>query len=143
MSATTLDRVSEKRPAIFENFFKPWNSFFNNADGWNMPGVNIKEEENAYSVSLAAPGLKKEDFRVDVDGDMLTISSDKEESKEEKKEKFTRKEYSYASFSRSFTLPADVDRTKIDARYLDGVLMISLPRKENGRKPSATQIAVK
>ncbi len=143
MSATTLDRVSEKRPAIFENFFKPWNSFFNNADGWNMPAVNIKEEENAYSVSLAAPGLKKEDFRVDVDGDMLTISSDKEESKEEKKEKFTRKEYSYASFSRSFTLPADVDRTKIDARYLDGVLMISLPRKENGRKPSATQIAVK
>lgn len=143
MSATALDRVSEKKPAIFENFFKPWNAFFNNADGWNMPAVNIKEEENAYSVSLAAPGLKKEDFQVDVEGDMLTISSDKEESKEEKKEKFTRKEYSYASFSRSFTLPADVDRTKIDARYLDGVLTISLPRKENGRKPSATQITVK
>jgi HSP20 family protein len=71
-------------------------------------------------VSLAAPGMKKEDFKIDVDGNMLTISSEKEETKEEKEKKFTRKEYNYSSFSRSFTLPDEVNKEKIDAKYEDG-----------------------
>lgn len=147
MSQTALSRLSEKRPAIFDNFFKPWNEFFGNEELWNrtinVPAVNIKEGKDEYSVSLAAPGLKKDDFRIDVEGDMLTISCEKEETKEEKEKKFTRKEYNYSSFSRSFTLPADVNREKIDAHYSDGVLNISLPRKANGKKESATQITVK
>lgn len=147
MSTKALSRQSEKRPALFENFFKPWNEFFGNDDFWNrainVPAVNIKEEKDEYNVSLAAPGLKKNDFRIDIDGDMLTISCEKEETKEEKDKKYTRKEYNYSSFSRSFTLPADVNREKIDAHYTDGVLTIALPRKANGKSESATQITVK
>jgi HSP20 family protein len=108
-----------------------------------VPPVNITENQDNYLVSLAVPGMKKDDFKIDVDGNMLTISSEKEETKEEKEKKFTRKEYSYSSFSRSFTLPDEVNREKIDAKYEDGVLKISLPRKEEVKKPTAKQIAVK
>jgi HSP20 family protein len=92
---------------------------------------------------MAVPGMKKEDFRIDVNGTMLTISSEKEESHEEKDKKFTRKEYNYSSFSRSFTLPEEINKEKIEARYEDGVLMIALPRKEEAKKITAKQIAVR
>jgi len=109
----------------------------------NVPCVNITEQKDEYKVSLAAPGLKKDDFHIDVDGNMLTISCEKEENKEEKDNKFTRKEYNYSSFSRSFTLPDEINKEKIDAKYEDGVLRISLPRKEGANKPTAKHIAVK
>ena len=109
----------------------------------NVPAVNITEQKDQYLVSLAAPGMKKDDFNIDVDGNMLTISSQKEESKEDKDKRYTRREYSYSSFSRSFTLPDEVNKEKIDARYEDGVLKISLPRYEEAKKTSAKHIAVK
>ena len=144
---TQLSRLSERMPSVFDDFFKPWNEWFDNAGSWgrvmNTPAVNITEQKDDYLVSLAAPGMKKEDFKIDVDGNMLTISSEKEETKEEKEKKFTRKEYSYSSFSRSFTLPDEVNKEKIDARYEDGVLKISLPRREEAKKPAAKHIAVK
>jgi HSP20 family protein len=109
-----------------------------------MPAVNVTDNKDNYLVSLAAPGLKKSDFKIDVDGNMLTISSEKEENKEEKEAKFTRKEYSYSSFSRSFTLPDEVNREKIDAVYEDGVLKLTLPKTEVSKKAAATKhIAVK
>ena len=74
---------------------------------------------------------------------MLTISAEKEETKEEKDKRFTRKEYNYSSFSRSFTLPDEVNQEKIDAKYEEGILKLTLPRKEEGKKFSAKQIAVK
>ena len=74
---------------------------------------------------------------------MLTISSEKEENKEEKDKTFTRREYSYSSFSRSFTLPEEINKEKIDAKYEDGVLKLSLPRKEEAKKPLPKQIEVK
>jgi HSP20 family protein len=128
---------------FFDDFFKPWTQWFD--DGGLMtrtalvPAVNIKENGDHYTVSLAAPGLKKDDFKIDVDGNMLTISSEKEESKEEKDEKFTRKEYSFSSFTRSFTLPEDVKPESIDARYDNGELKIVLPRKEEAKKTAATK----
>jgi HSP20 family protein len=135
-------------PTLFEDFFKPWTQWFD--DGGlmsrraNIPAVNIRENGDHYTVTLAAPGLKKEDFTIDVDGNMLTISSEKEESKEQKEDKFTRKEYSYSSFSRSFTLPEDVKQEAIDARYENGELKILLPRKQEAKKTAATKhIAVK
>jgi HSP20 family protein len=147
MGTQALSKTGERTPSVFDDFFKPWNEWFDNGGLWgkvmNIPAVNITEQKNDYLVSLAAPGLKKEDFKIDVDGNMLTISSVKEESKEEKDKKFTRKEYNYSSFSRSFTLPEEINREKIDARYEDGVLKISLPRKEEAKKPAAKQIAVK
>ena len=126
--------------------FSPWNEWFDDSSldlTMNVPAVNITEQKDQYLVSLAAPGLKKDDFKIDVDGNMLTISSEKEENKEEKDKKFTRKEYSYSSFSRCFTLPEEIKQEKIEAKYEDGVLKISLPRSEAVNKPSAKHIAVK
>ena len=141
MSTKSLIRSSNPFPSILDDFFKPWNEWF--TDGGSsgrtitMPPVNVTENQNDYMVSLAAPGLKKDDFKVDISGNMVTISSEKEESKEEKDKNFTRKEYSYSSFSRSFTLPEDVMQEKIEAKYEDGVLKLKLPRKEEARKLSA------
>lgn len=147
MGNLTLSRLSERKPTLFDDFFKPWNEWFDYGEftgrTLNVPAVNITEHKDEYLVSLAVPGMKKDDFHIDVDGNMLTISSEKEESKEEKEQKFTRKEYSYYNFSRSFTLPDEINREKIDAKYDDGVLKIVLPRREEVKKPTAKHIAVK
>ena len=147
MGTNALAKVAERMPSVFDDFFKPWNEWFDNGGlsgrTVKVPAVNITEHKDEYLVSLAAPGLKKDDFKIDVDGNMLTISSEKEESKEEKDKKFTRKEYSYSSFSRSFTLPEEINKEKIEAKYEDGVLKISLPRTAEGKKLSAKHIAVK
>ena len=142
MSTRALTK-SFSRPSLFEDFFKPWNEWFDNGGAIgkpvSMPAVNVTEDKDKYLVSLAAPGLNKEDFNVDIDGNMLTISSEKEEKKEEKDEKFTRREYSYSSFSRSFNLPEDVKQDAIEARYENGVLNINLPRKEETKKIAASK----
>lgn len=135
-------------PSVFNDFFKPWNEWFDRPALFDrvttLPAINVKENSDNYTVSLAAPGLKKEDFKLDIEGNMLTISCEKEELEEEKEEKFTRKEYDYFSFSRSFTLPEDVKKEAIDARYEDGVLNIRLPRLEEAKKLAAAKtIAVK
>ena len=147
MGTQALAKMSERMPSVFDDFFKPWNEWFDGGGllgrTMNMPAVNITEQKDDYLVSLAVPGMKKDDFKIDVDGNMLTISSEKEENKEEKDKKFTRKEYNYSSFSRSFTLPEEINKGKIEAKYEDGVLKISLPRKEEAKKTVATQIAVK
>ena len=147
MNTHSLTRSGERMPSVFDDFFKPWNEWFDNGNLFGrtmkVPAVNITEHKNEYLVSLAAPGLKKEDFRIDVEGNMITISSEKKDTIEEKDEKFTRKEYSYSSFSRSFTLPDEVNMEKIEAMYEDGVLKISLPRREEAKKPESKHIAVK
>ncbi len=143
----SLAKVAERMPTVFDDFFKPWNEWFDKGGllgrTMNVPAVNITENKDEYMVSLAAPGLKKDDFHIAIDGNMLTISSEKEENKEEKDKMFTRKEYNYSSFSRSFTLPEEINKEKIDAKYEDGVLRLTLPRKEEARKPLAKQITVK
>lgn len=147
MKTQALTKFTERIPTVFEDFFRPWNEWFdgNRILGREMstPAVNITEQKDKYLVSMAAPGLKKEDFKIDIDGNMLTISSEKEENKEEKEDNFTRKEYNYSSFSRTFTLPEEINQEKIDAKYEDGVLRISLPRKQETKKSSAKHIAVK
>lgn len=95
-----------------------------------VPSVNITEDEKEYKVELAAPGLEKKDFKISVENNMLIISSEKEEEKKEEKKNYTRKEFSYSSFSRSFQLPEDVLADKIDAKYENGVLKLSVPKKE-------------
>ncbi len=148
MGTQVVTKATEKFPSVFEDFFRPWNELVGNGgNGWNrlmnMPAVNITENKDDFLVSLAAPGLKKDDFKIDIDGNMLTISSEKEENKEEKDKKYTRKEYSYSSFSRTFTIPEDVNRDKIEAKYEDGVLKLMLPRKEEAKKLLAKHIPVK
>jgi len=146
MTTQALAKLNERMPTVFDDFFKPWNEMFEGGfwgKTMNIPAVNIVENKDEFVVSLAAPGLKKEDFKIDVDGNMLTISSEKEETKEEKERKFTRKEYNFMTFSRSFTIPEEVFRDKIEAKYEDGVLRILMPRKEEVKKLTAKHIAVK
>jgi HSP20 family protein len=148
MTAKALVRNGEKMPSIFGDFFRPWNEWFDNSGimgrTMNIPAVNIAESNESYGVSLAVPGMKKEDFNIDVNGNILTISCEKEETKEEKDAMFNRKEYNYSSFSRSFTLPDEVNKERIDANYTDGVLKIMLPKKDEAKKLIASKhIAVK
>ena len=113
--------------------------------GVNVPSVNIKETSKGYTLEVAAPGLERKDFNVEVENHTLTISAKKEEKKEEKKEDegYSRKEYSYNSFSRSFALPENVKEGDIDARYENGILMVLVPKvKETPVKP-AQKIVVK
>ena len=135
-----LTRVNDIFPEMLDDFFKPWNERFT-GNMWGkmltMPAVNISENKDNFLVSLAAPGLQKEDFHVDLNGNTLTISCEKEEQKEDKLEKTTRKEYSFTSFNRSFTLPEDILMEKIEATYADGILNIVLPKKEEAKKPVA------
>lgn len=106
----SLLRSSLLRPSILEDVMKPWNEWAD--EKWpfstQTPAVNVKETDKNYEITLAAPGLQKGDFTIDVNGSLITISAEQDEKKEEKNEYFTRKEYSYSSFSRSFTLPEDI-----------------------------------
>jgi len=146
MSTLAVSKKMESFPTVFDDFFKPWNEWFDKSmfgRTMNVPAVNITEQDNQYMVTLAAPGLKKDDFKIDVDGNIITISTEKEETKEEKEKSYTRKEYNYSTFSRSFTLPEEINKEKIEAKYENGELHISLPRKEEARKNLSKHIAVK
>ncbi|MES1223180.1 MAG: Hsp20/alpha crystallin family protein [Bacteroidota bacterium] len=138
MSANTQMKKWEPMPTFFDNFFRPWNDWFNSDVSWGkqlrVPAANVSENKDEYLVSIAAPGMKKEDFNIDVNGNMVTISCEKKEKKEENENNYTRREYNYSSFSRSFTLPDEVNKEKIDARYEDGLLKLSLPKKEEAKK---------
>jgi len=122
---------------MLNDFFRPW-SDFPGGSVWNkmqnLPAANVVELADRFKISLAAPGLTKDDFNIDVDTHTLTVSSEKEEKKESAEENFTRKEYNYSSFSRSFNLPEDVQAEKISARYINGVLELDLPKKETASK---------
>lgn len=149
MSTKSLIRTGDLFPSVFNDFFRPWNDWFGNGGGLmgsliTTPAVNITETKDDYRLSLAAPGLKKDDFNIDIDGSMITISCEKEETKEEKEGKSTRKEYNYSSFKRSFTLPDEVMKDKIEALYEGGVLKLILPKKEEAKKSALSKhIAVK
>jgi HSP20 family protein len=113
--------------------------------GSSLPSVNLKETDKKIEVELAAPGLKKEDFKVEIDNNMLTISSEKKEEKEEtrKKDNYYRKEFNYQSFCRSFSLPDYADENNINANYKDGILHVEIAKKEGSPKPVAKTITIK
>lgn len=124
------------------------NSFFNKelmdelfvpAHQGTAPAVNVAESAEGYRIEVAAPGLQKSDFKLNLDHNRLTISAEKENKAEEKSEKYTRREFSYSSFQRTFTLPTTVDGEKINATYVDGVLHVELPKREEAKvKPART-----
>ncbi|SFD88375.1 heat shock protein Hsp20 [Chitinophaga sp. CF118] len=153
MSNKLLTRKGETIPSIFNDFFKPWDQLWDtNSGGRFLPGnmhlltvpaVNITDNKNHYEIALAAPGMKKDDFTIDIEGNMLTISSEMEENREERDERFTRREFSYSTFSRSFSLPEGVIKDKIDATYVNGVLRLVLPKTEDAKKQASMHINVK
>ncbi|UII75186.1 Hsp20/alpha crystallin family protein [Flagellimonas sp. HMM57] len=117
-------------PSLMNDVFGPdWFGGIENQKTF-VPSVNIKDNTEAFELELAFPGFKKEDFKVEVDNDVLTISSEVKSENEEVKDNYTRKEFSFSSFKRAFTLPETVDGNKIDASYEDGILKLTLPKKE-------------
>jgi HSP20 family protein len=117
-------------PTLMNEFFKP--DWFGGLENYQatLPAVNIKESETGFELELAIPGKRKEDFNVEIDHDVLTISLEEKSKEEKKEENYTRREFSFDAFKRSFTLPETVDSDKIKASYKDGILSFSLPKKE-------------
>jgi HSP20 family protein len=121
-----------------------WGMGNNSTTNTTIPAVNIRETNEAFEVEMAAPGMTRDDFKVELEGNNLTITSEKEENQEEKDgERYTRREFSYQSFRRHFQLPKDVvDAEKIEARYQNGMLRLLIPKKEEAKKrpPRTIQI---
>jgi HSP20 family protein len=108
-----------------------------------VPPVNIKETEDSFLVELMAAGMKKEDFNLELDNDVLTISAEvKSKNSTEEEGKFTRREFTYSSFRRSFTLPETVKEEDINASYQDGILKIALPKKEEALPKAKRMIEI-
>lgn len=137
---------NDSRRRFLPSFFGFNDDFFTNFfEGNNLPAANVIENDKGFRIDLSVPGFDKNDFKVEVDKNVLTISASKENKKEEKdeNEKIVRQEFSSASFSRSFILPDNVDTENIEASQKDGVLNITLPRKEKALEESIKKIEIK
>lgn len=135
--------ATTRRGSVFfdDNIFR---DFFN--DTWKggsmMPASNIKEDEKLFTIEMAAPGLEKSDFKINLDDDLLTISSERKEEKNEETEKYTRKEFQYSGFSRSWNLPETIDTEAISASYNNGILSVVLPKKQEAIKNFNKEIEI-
>lgn len=131
-------------PSIVDEFFGRdfMPDLFESQTGVNMPSVNIIEGKDDYRIEVAAPGLEKKDFKINLENNVLTITSEKEEKSEEERERYMRREFSYSSFTRSFSLPQSVDTANITANHKDGVLMITIPKREDAKVKPAKQIEI-
>lgn len=143
----TLVRFSNNYPSVFHRFFEndlfDWsNQNFSNTNT-TLPSVNIKESNDDFEVEVAAPGFSKNDFKIELNHHLLTISSEKQiENETKENQHFTKREFSYQSFNRSFTLPNTTDNEKIGAKYEDGILRITIPKKEEVKPKPARQISI-
>ena len=135
-------------PGIFNDLFTRdlwnWGLSNNSATNTTIPAVNISETPERFDVEVAAPGMKTEDFRVELDGNMLTISSERKNEWENKEDqRYTRREFSYQSFQRSFQLPAQVvDSDRIEAKYENGLLRLMIPKKEEAKQKPPRMIQI-
>jgi HSP20 family protein len=108
----------------------------------SMPAVNIREDEKNYILDLAIPGMDKKDLKIDMNEDVLTISSESRNETEENKDGYKRKEFSYSSFCRSFYIPENVNKDKIEATYKDGILNVTLPKEEEEKSKISKEIKI-
>jgi HSP20 family protein len=133
-------------PTLFGDIFNDAKLFgrnwFEKEFGQAFPAVNINETSKEFNLEFAAPGFKKDDFKVNIDDNVLTISAETKSEKNEETKKYTRKEYSYNSFTRSFTLPENVNTENIDAKYDNGILKLSVPKKEETKALPKKEIKV-
>ena len=135
-------------PILFDDFFNrdifDWNNSNFSETNTTIPAVNIKETPENYEVEVAAPGMTKKDFKVELDGNLLTISSERGSQTEEREdERYSRKEFSYQSFQRTFNLQKGVvDIDKIEARYDNGLLHLMIPKKEEAKQKPPRQIQI-
>ncbi|OIN56972.1 Hsp20/alpha crystallin family protein [Arsenicibacter rosenii] len=139
----SIARFHNHIPSFFDNFSfgRELSSAWTN--GTATPSVNVVEHENGFRIDVAAPGLPKEAFSLNLDQRTLTITAVSEAKKETNDgENYTRREFSYSSFKRSFTLPDTVDSDKIQAGYKDGILSVDLPKREEAKPKAARQIEI-
>ncbi|HOF55361.1 MAG TPA: Hsp20/alpha crystallin family protein [Prolixibacteraceae bacterium] len=135
-------------PSFWDNLFTrdlmDWGSSNFSSTNTTLPALNVKETDDAFEIEVAAPGMNKNDFKVNLENNLLTITSEKKEEKEEEeKGRFTRREFSYQSFQRSFTVPETVvEGDKITAKYCEGILCITLPKKEEVKPKPAREISI-
>lgn len=149
MENKVIEKPKTSWPSFFESgwmdkFFNvPLDEFFNYSKVMNVPAVNVTETEKDFRLTIAAPGLEKKDFKVEAYDDLLTISAEHErERKEEKNDRFNRREYNYSSWSRSFTLPENCSFGKIDAEYKNGELNLVIPKMDVKEPKKIKSIAV-
>ena len=143
----SLVRFRRSYPSLFDRFFEndllDWSNRNFSTTNTTLPSVNIKEGNENFEVEVAAPGLNKEDFKIEMNNDLLTISSEKKEENEVKEnECYTCREFSYQSFSRSFTLPHIADGDKVIAKYENGILKVTIPKKEEAKTKLSRMIEI-
>ncbi|WP_460925229.1 Hsp20/alpha crystallin family protein [Pontibacter brevis] len=135
-------------PSLFDDsMMRDWFNwpFNNNTERGSVPAVNVRETKNSFELEVAAPGMDKQDFKIELDNNMLIISAEKENKQEEQDDKgnFTRREFSYQSFTRSFSLPERlVQGDKISAKYKDGILCITVPKSEEAKEKPVKKIEI-
>lgn len=130
-------------PNVWDNFWNTnWLSDFGFENNKSTPAVNVIENNDDYRIEVAAPGLRKDDFHINVENRVLTISSEKENKVDENTGRYVRKEFSYSTFTRSFSLPESVSEDKIKANYYEGVLSIELPKREEAKVKPAREIKI-
>lgn len=127
----------------FPSFFnETLDRFWNDENNTWIPSVNIKETNNDFKIDLAVPGMDKKDFKVEVENDLLTISGERKEEINEENEKLTRREFHYGSFKRSFNLPEIADNENISANYNNGILTITVAKKEELKQKAKKEISI-
>jgi len=131
-------------PGYLNNYFGKdiLTNFFSDGADYTVPAVNIKENENGYSIEVAAPGLNKEDFNIKIEKDVLTISSEMKNSKEESTESYMKREFGFQAFSRSFSIPESINQDKISASHNNGVLTLDLPKMDEAKMKKAKTIKI-
>ena len=132
-------------PAYWDDFFN--DNFFNQLNSTdckgNNPAVNISEDDKGFTIEVAAPGIARKAFNLEIEKDVLTISTENKESKEENKQNFLRREFNYHTFKRSFQIPETIDQEQIKASHNAGILTLTLPKKEEVVQKAPRQIEVK
>jgi HSP20 family protein len=142
---TLLKTKENNIPSVFSDFFNSdfWNEDFFNAPvtRW-IPATNIRETKDAFNVEIAVPGMTKEDFKVELQNDMLHIEARHDDEKKEDNERYMRREFRTTSFSRAFRLPQIVRTESVDAKYDNGILKIVLPKKEEAKQLGAKEVKI-
>ena len=141
---STLVKTHFAGPSYLNGFFGKdlFHEFNNPAFAGTVPAVNVVESKEGFRIEVAAPGLQKSDFKLNLEKNQLTNSAEKEQKEENTNEKYTRKEFKYTSFQRTFTLPNTVDGDRIEANYADGILSIALPKREEAKEKPARLIEI-
>ena len=135
-------------PSLFDNFssrdWMDWNSANFSNTNTTVPAVNIHENDQEFTIEVAAPGMKKDDFSINLENNQLSVSSETKTETKSKDENYSRKEFSYQSFHRSFRLPIDlIDGDKISAKYNEGILFVHLPKREEAKPKPSRVISIK